>query len=291
MLIAVDVDGTLLNSEFDDVLGHREIQALEGARRAGHTVILCTGRNLRSAEGLLRQSGWFPDDLPMVLLNGATVWGGLPRRQLASHLLEPGDIATLVELFRRHEVAPMVYGADEEGGILHHEPGPKNDILSTYLNKRSSTVGALREVPDLLADLPQRALEVGSIDEKERVMALTAAIHSELDGRVKVINTRSLLGCGQYYWAEVFPAGCGKGMGLKLWRRHHPELEGPLVAIGDNFNDLDMFAVADFRVAMANGPAEVLAQADLVTLPVEEGGAALVLDQLAAGVYPPRIED
>jgi hypothetical protein len=30
--------------------------------------------------------------------------------------------------------------------------------------------------------------------------------------------------------------------------------------------------------------------ADLVTLPVEMGGAALILEQLAAGVYPPRIE-
>lgn len=290
MFIAIDVDGTLLNSEFDDILAQREILALEGARLAGHTVALCTGRNKRSAEGLLQLSGWFPDDLPMVLLNGAAVWGGRPRRQLANHLLAPADIAALVTLFRRFEVAPMVYGADNEGGILHHEPGPKNNILATYLGKRSNTVGAIAEVVDLLAETPQQALEVGSIDEKDRMLALSAAIRTELDGRVKVINTRSLLGKGRYYWAEVFPAGCGKGAGLHTLQVHHPEAEGPLVAIGDNYNDLDMFEVADFRVAMANAPLEVREKADLVTLPVEEGGAALILEQLAAGVYPPRIE-
>lgn len=290
MFIAVDVDGTLLDTEFEDLLAEREIRALEAAREAGHTVALCTGRNLKSVEGLLRHSGWFPDDLPLVLLNGAAVWGGRPRRQLANHLLAAEDIATLVGLFRRHEVAPMVYGADDEGGILHHERGRKNDILARYLHKRQVAVGALAEVPDLLADTPRRALEVGSIDEKERVMALTEAIRTELDGRVKVINTRSLLGQGRYYWAEVFPAGCGKGAGLELLREHHPAAAGPLVAIGDNFNDLDMFDVADFRVAMANGPQEVRAQADLVARPVQEGGAARILHQLAEGIYPPRSE-
>ncbi|PID80627.1 hypothetical protein CSA17_03810 [bacterium DOLJORAL78_65_58] len=290
MLIAIDIDGTLLNTEFDDVLPQREIRAMEAARLAGHTVVLCTGRNKRSAEGLLELSGWFPADLPLVLLNGATVWGGRPRRQLANHLLEPEDITALVALFRRFGVAPMIYGADSDGGILHHEPGPKNSILTIYLDKRGHTVGAIVEVADLLAAAPRRALEVGSIDEKERVLALSAAVGEELGERVKVVNTRSLMGGNKYYWAEVFSAGCGKAEGLRTLREHHPEVEGPLVAIGDNYNDLDMFAVADFRVVMANAPDDVREAADLVTLPVQQNGAALVLEQLAAGVYPPRIE-
>ena len=62
ILIAVDVDGTLLNTEFDDVLARREIDAMQAVRDAGHLLALCTGRNLRSVEGLLKASGWFPDD-------------------------------------------------------------------------------------------------------------------------------------------------------------------------------------------------------------------------------------
>ncbi len=48
LLVAVDVDGTLLNTEFEDVLGSREIAAMDAVRAAGHVLALCTGRNLNS---------------------------------------------------------------------------------------------------------------------------------------------------------------------------------------------------------------------------------------------------
>ncbi len=289
MLIAVDVDGTLLNTEFDDLLAQREIEAMQAVRQAGHVLALCTGRNLRSVEGLLESSGWYPDDLPLVLLNGATVWGGQPRQCLASQVLGRLEITELVQLFRRFEVVPMIYGTDDDGGILHHETSRVNNILATYIDKRRQAVGAIHEVDDLLAVPLQEALEVGSIDEKDKVLALSQVVREKLGDRVKVINTQSLLGGGLYYWAEVFHGSCGKGAGLAVLREHFPDVKGPLVAIGDNYNDLDMFAAADFSVAMGNGPFDVRQQADLVTRPVTENGAALVLEQLAEGIFPPRI--
>lgn len=288
ILIAVDVDGTLLNTEFDDVLARREIDAMQAVRDAGHLLALCTGRNLRSVEGLLKASGWFPDDLPMVLLNGATVWGGNPRRCLANGVINRQQINHLVRLFRKYEVVPMVYGTDDDGGILYHETRLVNDILGRYIAMRRSAVGAIHETSNLLELNLEAALEVGSIDEKDKVMELSKAIRSELPGQVKVINTRSLLGGGLYYWAEVFHASCDKGAGLKVLREQYAEVAGPMVAIGDNYNDLDMFAAADFSVAMGNSPADVRSKADLVTKSVTEGGAALVLEQLAQGVFPPQ---
>ena len=97
LLVAVDVDGTLLDTEFEDVLRPREISALQAVRAAGHVVALCTGRNLNSTRGLLEKSGWFPEDLPMVLLNGAVVWGDMPRRKLSSKELDRVQIRRLVE--------------------------------------------------------------------------------------------------------------------------------------------------------------------------------------------------
>ncbi len=287
-VIAVDVDGTLLDTEFDEVLADREIDALRAVREAGHLLALCTGRNLRSVEGLLQASGWFPDDLPLVLLNGATVFGGNPRRCLASGIIGREEIIALVHLFREHGVVPMVYGTDDDGGILYHETRRVNDILGRYIAMRRSAVGAIHETADLLELNLAEALEVGTIDEKEKVLELSRAIKRQLPDQVKVINTRSLLGGGLYYWAEVFHSSCDKGAGLKVLREHYPEVAGPLVAIGDNFNDLDMFAAADFSVAMGNSPTDVLSKADLVTKTVTEGGAALVLEQLAQGVFPPQ---
>jgi hypothetical protein len=249
-------------------------------------VALCTGRNLNSTRGLLEKSGWFPADLPMVLLNGAVVWGDNPRRQLSCKELDGPRIRRLVELFRDFETVPMVYGTDEAGGILHHETRPLNDILGQYLAQRRSAVGAIRVVDDLLAvDLP-RALEVGTIDRRERVLALSEAITREMGDVVKVINTRSLIGGGEYYWAEVFDRATDKGAGLRVLADFYGINLGSTVAIGDNYNDLDMFAVARWSVAMAGSPDEVLRRADLVTGSAESGGAAAVLERIAAGDWP-----
>ncbi|MBK8165527.1 MAG: HAD family phosphatase [bacterium] len=286
-LVAVDVDGTLLDTEFDQVLRLREIEALESVRRAGHVVALCTGRNLNSTSSLLARSGWEPADLPMVLLNGAVVWAGEPRRRIACHVLDGDEVRALVRLFREHGTVPMVYGTDDDGGVLRHEARPVNDVLGRYLLGRRDNTGGLEVVEDLLACDWRQALEVGTIDEKPRIEALSRAIAQQLPGRVKVINTRSLLGGGLYYWAEAFHAASDKGAGLRTLAAHCGIAQARTVAIGDNFNDLDMFAWAGVSVAMAGSPREVAEQADYVTGEVAAGGAATVLHGIAAGTFPP----
>ena len=286
LLIAIDVDGTLLNTEFDDVLGAREVAAMEAVRQAGHVLALCTGRNTRSVHGLLEKSGWHPGDLPVVLLNGALVRGGNPPRQLVCNLLDGELIRRLIPLFRKHGTVPLVYGTDEDGGVVHHETDPVNHVLGRYLQVRSHTVGAIEVTNDLLEIPWRQALEVGTIDREEKIRALTADIHAELDGLVDVINTRSLLGEGRFFWAEVYRAGSNKGTGVQTLAAELGMGRERIVAIGDNYNDLAMFAVAGCSVAMGNSPDEVKASAGHLTGHVAEGGAAQVLERIAAGSFP-----
>lgn len=286
LLVAVDVDGTLLDTEFDEALRPREIAALEAVRSAGHVVALCTGRNLNSTNGLLARSGWAPEDLPLVLLNGAVVWADQPRRRIACNVLGGAEVRALVRLFREHGTVPMVYGTDDDGGLLRFEERPVNDVLGRYLAGRRANTGGIEVVDDLLALAWEQALEVGTIDEHARIMALSRAIARELPDRVKVINTRSLMGGGAYYWAEAFRIGSDKGAGLRTLGGHCGIASECTVAIGDNYNDLDMFAYAGVSVAMAGSPDDVAAQADYVTGAVTDGGAADILERIAAGTFP-----
>lgn len=291
VLVAVDVDGTLLNTEFDDVLAQREIKAMEAVRDAGHVLALCTGRNTRSLGSLMEMSGWHPVDLPRILLNGALIWGGTPHRMLARHLLSAHEVGRLVRLFQEHGAVPMVYGTDEDGGLLYHQASPINPIQSRYLDARSHTVGSIRILPNM-DDLPlETALEVGTIDDEARIRTLTAAIDEQMAGQVRVINTCSLLGGGAYYWAEAFHRDCNKGAAIRTLTAALDRKPARVVAIGDNFNDLDMFEEADFSVAMGNSPEPVKAAADLVVGTVDEGGAAEIMERIARGEFPPAMPD
>ncbi len=287
ILVAVDVDGTLLNTEFDDVLDRREIEAMEAVHAAGHVLTFCTGRNTRSLNSLFELSDWHPRGMPRILLNGALVWDLDPDRLLAQHLLDQDTIRRLVLLFQAHGAVPMVYSRDEDGGRLYHPRHPINPVQENYLEMRRRTVGEI-EVLDDLAELDlTTALEVGTIDVEERIRPLSDAITAELGERVRVINTRSLLGDGAYYWAEAFDIECNKGAALRTLKEALDPRPYRTVAIGDNFNDLDMFEEADVAVAMGNSPEEVKAQADVVTGSVDQGGAAVVLEQIARGEFPP----
>lgn len=288
LLVAVDVDGTLLDTEFDEKLRPREIAALEAVRRAGHIVALCTGRNYNSTSSLLERSGWTPPDLPLVLLNGAVVWADQPRRRIACHILGGDEVRALIRLFREHGTVPMVYGTDDDGGLLRFEERPVNDVLGRYLAGRRANTGGIETVDDLLACDWRQALEVGTIDEKPRIDALSRAIARQLAGRVKVINTRSLMGGGVYYWAEAFHVASDKGAGLRTLAAHCGIARERTVAIGDNYNDLDMFAYAGVSVAMGGSPHDVASEADHVTGDVAAGGAADILERIAAGSFPHR---
>lgn len=281
LLVACDMDGTLLDTECDGRLRDREIAALEAVRAAGHVVAIATGRNNRSLATVLDLSCWHPADLPKVTLNGAVVDGGVPYRRLAYNVLERDVLRRLVELFRAHDACAMIYGVDEQGGALHAEHATVNPCLARYLQHREHVVGALQWTADLLAEAPALALEVGTIDLAEKILPLTMAIQAELGGCVRVINTQSLLGDGRYLWAEVYHHACSKGTGLRHLADAYGISTDRLVAIGDNFNDLDMFAEAGVSVAMSAGPAEVRAAADLVA-----SSAAAVLETIAAGTFP-----
>ncbi len=191
----------------------------------------------------------------------------------------------LVELFRDHGAVPMIYDTEAAGEALLVERGPANGVLASYLEHRRLHVGGLYVHADLLAVLPPAALEVGTIDTKEIIWPLTAAVRRALDGRVRVINTRSLLGQGSYYWAEVYHPACSKGAGVRLLAERLAIPPRHIVAIGDNYNDLDMFAVAAVSVAMRGGPIDVMKAADRLAAPVAEGGAAAVLHEIAAGSF------
>jgi hydroxymethylpyrimidine pyrophosphatase-like HAD family hydrolase len=281
LLVACDMDGTLLDTECVGRLRDREIAALQAVRDAGHVVAICTGRNNRSLSTVLDLSQWHPADLPKVTLNGAVVDGGEPYRRLAYNVLERDVVQRLIEEFRAFGARAMIYGVDEEGGRVQAERQDVNPCLARYLRHREDIVGGLDWVDDLLVAAPAQALEVGTIDLAEVVVPLTAAIRAGLGDQVRVINTRSLLGEGQYYWAEVYHGACSKGTGLRHLAAAYGIAPGRVVAIGDNYNDLDMFAEAAVSVAMSEGPADVCAAADVVT-----SSAAAVLEAIAAGTFP-----
>ena len=291
ILVAIDVDGTLINTEFDDFLRPREIEAIRGVREAGHELALCTGRNALSCASVIETADGVLDGAPRILLNGAVVISGEPERILREAGLERSIQERLIGLFREYGMLPMVFGGGADGNRLMHEPMEPNHVLGEYLRRRRETVGEIDVVEDLSARLPASALEIGTIDRSDKVAALTARVREELGDEVWVVNTESLLSRGAFMWIEVYQPQTNKGAAVKILADELGIPRERIVAVGDNYNDLDMFEAAGHSVAMGNSPHEVRLVADRVALHVRDHGAAVILEEIAAGAWPARPAD
>ena len=122
-------------------------------------------------------------------------------------------------------------------------------------------------------------LELAVIDELPPLQLVIPRL--TMAGCRTIISYSGTLDC---YFMEIFKASCSKGDGLR-WVADYCGVEmSETVAIGDNFNDVEMLQAAGLGVAMGNAEPEIVKYADVVTLTNDEDGVAAVLEQIIAGV-------
>ncbi|MCB1150450.1 HAD hydrolase family protein [bacterium] len=286
LLIAVDVDGTLVDTEMAQELRAPEIAAVRRVREAGHVLALCTGRSARSVESVVRAADGALAGSPMILLNGALVLADGGARVLRDGGLPRETAAAVVGMFLAAGALPLAFDMESDGGGLRAQRLEPNPVLGRYLERRLERVGEIALSDDLAADLPHTVQEVGTIEREPVVRELAAAIRARFGEEVWVVTTETLIERDSYRWLEVMPPHCHKGSGLELLAAHLEIPRERVVAIGDNYNDLDMFLAAGHSVAMGNAPADVRAVAGRVAPSVSEHGAAVVLDEIARGAWP-----
>ncbi|KPL08178.1 hypothetical protein AMJ86_01600, partial [bacterium SM23_57] len=77
-----------------------------------------------------------------------------------------------------------------------------------------------------------------------------------------------------YAWLEILRPEAGKGEAVKRMCERFDLVAEDVMAIGDNWNDIEMFEQAGVSVAMGNASEDVKQQATHVTLPWEQAGVA-----------------
>ncbi|MHB1126896.1 MAG: HAD-IIB family hydrolase [Bacillota bacterium] len=84
----------------------------------------------------------------------------------------------------------------------------------------------------------------------------------------------------QYNYLEFLHPEATKGRGLSAVAEALGILPGEIMAIGDSYNDVEMFKFAGSAVAMGNARQEVRAAADYVTAANVDDGVAEILERL-----------
>lgn len=290
-LLAVDLDGTLLNSRGG--VSAATVEAVARARGAGLHVTVCTGRGLEECSGILYSIGQRD---PVVVTGGAQVADPVTGRTLHRVPMRPGVASKAVRRILADGHAALVRKDGDSAGVDYlvvSERGadgldPATRWWFGVFGIRVGYVARLEDDPH-----PEHTIRVGVVATGRDVARLHDDLSTALDGEAVLHRLQGLPvpegilddPATSITIIEAFDVRATKWDGVRRIADGLGVARERIAAIGDQENDLSMLRGAGLGIAMANAVPEVKAVAGRHTLGCDEDGVAHAIDRILAGEW------
>jgi hypothetical protein len=273
-LLASDIDGTLLNPQFQ--ISDNDLEALRRAHAAGIEIVLVTGRRHTFALPIAKQLGF---DLWLISSNGAvtrSLAGETFHRDLMPREL-CRELVGAMQDFRGNTV--LTFDQETKGAIVLEHLDELNASIRRWLEKNMAYIEFVVPIENALTADPVQAMFCGSMERMAE--ALRALEESGMSNRITILRTeypeRDLS------MIDVLNTGCSKGHALKRWAVHRGFRREQVMAIGDNHNDVEMLEFAGHPVIMGNACEELRGRGWSVTLGNDQCGVAAAVAEVVNG--------
>jgi Cof subfamily protein (haloacid dehalogenase superfamily) len=270
-LLAVDIDGTLLNPQFQ--IAERDLAALRRASDEGIEIVVVTGRRHTFALPIVQQLGL---DLWVISSNGA-ITRSLSGETFHRDLLPAETCRKLclaMREFRGNTV--LTFDTESKGAIVLERMDELTASIQRWLEKNLQYIDFVIPIEDSLTTDPVQAMFCGPIARMHQAMDMLAT--SALSQDTTVLRTEYPV--RDLSIVDVLNHGCSKGHALERWARHRGIAREEVMAVGDNFNDIEMLAFAGLPFIMGNACEELRRNGWSVTLPNDQCGVAAAIEQV-----------
>lgn len=267
-MIAIDLDGTLLQDDLD--ISPRDRQAIREAIRRGVKVVICTGRMYSTASPHASKLGL---DTPIICFNGAYITTQDKSRVLDHYAFSTSYARPIYEEACRRGLHTNYYVEDD---INVPEI---NDIVRHYLQRIEADVRVVEDM-NVFFDQHDRLTKITvQSDDHLALDDFARWIEEAFPSELYVVKS------GKFF-LEVSHPYANKGTGVDKIAEHFGIPAEQVMAIGDNFNDISMFRFAGLAVAMGNAEEAVRREADVVTGTYQEDGVAKAIETYVLGGTP-----
>ncbi len=273
--IAIDLDGTLLNSKTQ--LSERNRVALEKCIERGIPVIIATGRPQRSVNRLM--GGELVNRCSVVSMNGALAIGKFPlsgyiKETLTEEMIR-GIIDTSLKNDRHTRITIEIEGYEFATTLEGYDFAKKDSLdKETLWQRNSATPEMIIGLEDAIKRKPCK-IALGNTD-----IFFLAEILSRQFGDVSSIVVSKFTSATSVPLLNITAKTATKTEALgRLLTPHGISLDDTM-AIGDDLPDLEMLQACGIPVAMANAFPEVKAVCAYSTASNDEDGVAVVLEKM-----------
>jgi Cof subfamily protein (haloacid dehalogenase superfamily) len=242
-LIALDIDGTLLDSRW--TLPEANRAAIAEATRRGIEVALVTGRRYDFAMPIARQLG---APLTMIVSNGALIRTQDGKTHLR-HLLPRTTAARVLEITKPwRDSTAVIFDRSGENQVILEVFATDDPIRSAYYARNKEFLGLALPLESCLTEDPLQVMLSGKIEPMRDAEAVLRGAQATEGFKVAatVYDSRD------FAMIDVLHPHCSKGAALAEWATLRGLVREEVMAVGDNHNDMEMLSFAGIPVVMGN---------------------------------------
>jgi Cof subfamily protein (haloacid dehalogenase superfamily) len=273
-LIAVDIDGTLLDSRWQVPPANQA--AIVEATRRGVEVALVTGRRYDFAMPVARQ---LECPLTMIVNNGALVRANDGTTHLRHLLPRETALQVLRTTKEWRDAAAVIFDRAKENQIVLEQLNPDDSIRSAYYNRNREFIGLCSPLESCLMEDPLQVMFSGQV----KSMRNAEAALRNADSASQFALAVTLYESRDFAMIDVLNPACTKGSALAEWAAIRGYQREEILAIGDNHNDAEMLLFAGIPVVMANGVPELKMHGWHETCTNDECGVAEAIERFVLG--------
>ncbi|HYP49483.1 MAG TPA: Cof-type HAD-IIB family hydrolase [Pyrinomonadaceae bacterium] len=279
-LLALDLDGTLLNSR--GKISEQNLQAIRAAEEKGVLVTIATGRRFRDARPVGLEAEL---NAPLITHNGALTKYAQTLETVNAAILNQLEAREVLRVGRKFCADAMISCDPRGKGLLLYDNVSESNVpLQKYIAWSRRLHGdeaeeAMRHVSSLEEVLHEvEIVHISFSGSCASMVELQAALESELGDAVKVLAT--VYSAQNFTLLDILHAEASKGYGLKNFAEFRHIKPEEIMVIGDNFNDLEMLEFAGLPVVMGNAAPELLENPKYeTTLSTDESGVAAAIER------------
>lgn len=267
-LLAVDLDGTLLNS--GKRISEENKKAIKRVTEKGIKVVICSGRVFKGARVF---AGELNLEELLISCNGAVIKDLKTDELLYSNLLRKEDCYKVADYCRKEDV---YFHAYIDNDMFTENPECPS---ATYWMGNDELPEKDRVKINVVDDFKRIVSESETLVTKMVVISKNPELLSKLRDKVCEISTVDVMSSQEDNF-EVVNNGVNKGTALKFLSEKLKIPRGEIIAIGDNENDYAMLKFAGLSIAMENAQDSIKEIADFITLSNDENGVAEAINKI-----------
>lgn len=255
-LVAIDMDGTLLNDDKEIPIENKKI--IDELADRGVNFVLASGRPYQSLAPYTEKLEVY---LPLISANGSLVKSSLTEKTYHQSDLPLEEAQEIIDYGLENDYGVSVY---YDGRVLTNS----EELAQGHWELEKIRPKVVEDLK--LSESPIKIIYYGAETEIDQAFSFVGEKYKN-----KLYVTRS-----DEQYLEVMNIAVSKGQALQQMMDKMNIDPEEVIAIGNNFNDVAMFEVAGLAVAMANAPQEVKEEADMVTDSNDEHGVATALERI-----------